>query len=140
MIKTQIFSNKFWGVSEFFQRVQVPYRRLKPELLASYKLVYREVCSEGSRTAKVCTDEQKLHKRHLVGDERPQQRKVRRIQNLLDVDAAGIGGRKKRLPGEVLKTTSWLYQEVSRGHSTMGNKRIIGIANTIPQQQQHRKD
>jgi hypothetical protein len=78
--------------------------------------------------------------RHLVGDERPRQRKVRRIQNLLDVDAAGIGGRKKRLPGEVLKTTSWLYQEVSRGHSTMGNKRIIGIANTIPQQQQHRKD
>jgi hypothetical protein len=95
---------------------------LKPELLASYKLVYREVCSEGSRTAKVCTDEQKLHKRHLVGDERPQQRKVRRIQNLLDVDAAGIGGRKKRLPGEVLKTTSWLYQEVSRGHSTCGKR------------------
>ncbi|CAM4029932.1 hypothetical protein FLBR109950_13730 [Flavobacterium branchiophilum] len=59
-----------------------------------------------------------MHKRHLVGDERPRQRKFRRIQNLLDVDAAGIDGRKKRLPGEVLATTSWLGQEVSRGHST----------------------
>jgi len=105
-------------VSEFFQRVQVPYERLKPESLAGGKVVYREVCTEGSQTAKVCTDEQKLHMRHLLGDKRPRQRKVRRIQNLLDVDAAGIDGRKKRLPGEVLATTSWLGQEVSRCHST----------------------
>ena len=58
----------------------------------------------------------------MIGDKRPQQRNVRRVQNLLDVDAAGIGGKKKRLPGEVFATTSWLCKEVSRSHSTWGNE------------------
>ena len=31
-------------------------------------------------------------------------------------------GKKKRLPGEVLTTTSWLAQSVSRGHSTCGKR------------------
>jgi hypothetical protein len=69
-------------VSKFFQRVQVPYRRLKPELLASYKLVYREICSEGSRTAKSGTDEQKCHKRQVKADKRPQQRNVQSLPKL----------------------------------------------------------
>ena len=99
-------------------------------------MVCREVCTEGSETTKVCTDEQKLHKRHLIGDKRPQQRKVQRIQNLLDVDAAGIDGREKRLPGEVFVTTSWLSKEVSRSHSTWGNELRIDTA----QDSQTRKD
>jgi hypothetical protein len=35
-------------------------RGVMPEALASGKLVYREVCSEGSQLAKVCTDGQVL--------------------------------------------------------------------------------
>lgn len=44
-----------------FQRVQVPYGRsgsCRIEPLASGKLVYREVCSEGSQPANPGTDEQ----------------------------------------------------------------------------------
>ncbi|PDS22126.1 hypothetical protein B0A77_14090, partial [Flavobacterium branchiophilum] len=70
---------------------------------------------------------------------RPQQRKVRRIQNLLDVDAAGIGGRKKRLPGEVLATTSWLGQEVSRGHSTCGKRGAKEMYRSHKQRRTERK-
>jgi hypothetical protein len=43
-------------------------------------------------------------------------------QNRISVDVAGIGGRKKLLPGEVSATTSWLSKEVSRSHSTWGNE------------------
>ena len=32
--------------------------------LASRKVVYREVCTKVSETARVCTDEQKLNTRH----------------------------------------------------------------------------
>jgi len=54
-------------------------------------VVYREVCTKGSETTKSGTDEQEVHKRHLKGDKRPQQRDVQRVPNLLDVDAPGIG-------------------------------------------------
>jgi len=47
-------------------------------------VVYREVCTEGSRTAKVCTDEQKVHKRHNNKDEYPQQYEVQNsVLNML---------------------------------------------------------
>ena len=69
-------------MSEFFQRVQVPYERLKPESLARGKLVYREVCSEGSQTAKSGTDEQKRHRRQVKADKRPQQRNVQSLPKL----------------------------------------------------------
>jgi hypothetical protein len=72
---------------------------LKPESLASGKVVYREVCTEGSQTAKSGTDEQKRHMRQVKADKRPQQRNVQRLPKLYIVDDAGIGGRKKRLPG-----------------------------------------
>ena len=72
---------KFFGVL-FFQRVQVPYRRLKPELLARGKVVYREVCTEGSQTAKSGTDEQKRHMRQVKADKRPQQRNVQSLPKL----------------------------------------------------------
>ena len=42
--------------------------------LASRKLVYREVWSEGSETAKLGTDEQKVHKRHGITGKRPHHR------------------------------------------------------------------
>ncbi len=42
-----------------FQRVEVPYTLgAFPEVLASGKLVWGDPSSEGSQTAKVCTDEQ----------------------------------------------------------------------------------
>ena len=41
---------------------------VNPEVLASRKVVYREVCTEGSETAKVGTDEQKLDMRHDKSD------------------------------------------------------------------------
>ena len=69
-------------MSEFFQRVQVPYERLKPESLASGKVVYREVCTEGSQTAKSGTDEQKRHMRQVKADKRPQQRNVQSLPKL----------------------------------------------------------
>ena len=48
----------------FFQRVKIPYARgsryltgqAVPEALVSRKVVYREVCTEGSETAKSGTD------------------------------------------------------------------------------------
>jgi hypothetical protein len=68
----------------FFQRVQVPYERLKPESLVRRKVVGCEARTEGSDTAKVCTDEQKLHKRHNNKDEYPQQYEVQNsVLNML---------------------------------------------------------
>lgn len=99
-------------------------------------MVYREVCTEGSETAKVCTDEQKVHRRLINGDKCPQQHEVRRVQNRFLVDVPGIGGRKELLPGEVFAITSWLSKEVSRSHSTWGNELRIGTA----QVSQTRKD
>jgi hypothetical protein len=104
LIKTEKYKFRIrkqtYGVL-FFQRVQVPYERLKPESLASRKVVDCEVGTEGSETAKACTDEQKVHRRLIDGDKCPQQHEVRRIQNRFSVDVPGIGGRKKVLPGEV---------------------------------------
>jgi len=42
-----------------YQRVQVPCRQVGISLLASDKVVNREVRTEGSQTAKAGTDEQK---------------------------------------------------------------------------------
>ena len=56
----------------------------KPESLVRRKVVYREVYTEGSMTAKVCTDEQKVHKRHSNKDEYPQQYEVQNsVLNML---------------------------------------------------------
>jgi hypothetical protein len=44
-----------------YQRVQVPCRQVGISLLASDKVVNREVRTEGSQTAKAGTDEQKRH-------------------------------------------------------------------------------
>ena len=81
-------------------------------------MVYRKVCTEGSGTAKSGTDEQnrakrahelhkkignianKRHKRLWNGDKQARHCNVH-LTNRFTVDAAGIGGRKMLLPGEV---------------------------------------
>jgi len=64
-------------------------------------VVYREVCTEGSETAKSGTDEQKRYMRLLYEDKQPHLCNVHNTGHIL-VDAAAIGGREKLLPGEVL--------------------------------------
>lgn len=74
-----------------FQRVKVPYgRELRPEPLASRKVVSGDRCTEGSETAKLGTDEQEQYMRPVNTDECPQQHDVLRLQNCLRVDAAEI--------------------------------------------------
>ena len=59
-------------------------RGVVPEALARRKLVKGDFGSEGSETAKVCTDEQKVHKRHNNKDEYPQQYEVQNsVLNML---------------------------------------------------------
>lgn len=47
-----------------------------PEALASRKVVGSDSCTEVSGTAKDCTDEQELHRRHKRWDECAQQHEV----------------------------------------------------------------
>ena len=63
-------------------------------------MVYRKVCTEGSGTAKSGTDEQERHMRLWNGDKQARHCNVH-VTNRFIVDAAGIGGRKMLLPGEV---------------------------------------
>ena len=79
-------------------------------------MVYREVCIEGSGTAKSGTDEQERHMRLLNEDKQAHHCNVHKYH--LEVDAAAIGGRKMLLPGEVSVTMSWYNREVSRRHSS----------------------
>ena len=58
--------------------------------LVSRKVVYREVCTEVSETASVCTDEQKLNRRHRWTDKVAQHTKVQSVQKFNDVDSAGV--------------------------------------------------
>jgi hypothetical protein len=91
--------------SIFIWRVKVPCSRGScPEELASCKVVYREVCTEESRTAKPGTDKQELHMRPVGSD------KAAHHVNVLNpfkgsltqpVDVAGIGGKIMPLPGEI---------------------------------------
>ncbi len=74
---------------------------VKPEALASRKGDSSDAVSEVSGTAKLCTDEQKLHKRHIAVDECAHQHKVRTELQQLYVDAAAIQRRLFILPGEV---------------------------------------
>jgi hypothetical protein len=65
-------------------------------------VVRGDPCTEGSGTAKSGTDKQERHMRLMNEDKQAHLCNVLRFQNHLLVDAAGIGGRKKLLPGEVL--------------------------------------
>ena len=69
-------------------------------------MVYREVSTEGSGTVKSGTDEQERHMRLLDGDKQAHLCNVHFTNHPL-VDAAGIGGRKKLLPGEISPSTCW---------------------------------
>ena len=77
-------------------------RRSCSEALASRKVVYREVSTEGSEPAKSGTDEQKRNKRHSCSGEQALLCDAQRLQKSNCVDSAGIGRREKLLPGEVL--------------------------------------
>ncbi len=57
------FEKVFRSVYNFPRGVSPLYAGLKPEVLASRKLVTGDGGSEGSETAKSGTDEQKLHTR-----------------------------------------------------------------------------
>jgi len=69
-------------------------------VLASRKLVAGDSSSEGSGTAKSGTDEQERHMRLCNEDKQTHHCNVH-LNNHYRVDAAGIGGRKMLLPGEV---------------------------------------
>jgi hypothetical protein len=80
------------------------------EALASGKVVYREVCTEGSQTAKSGTDEQKIRSLLVNGDviggifTRVSKHifvTPNEYQKGNYVDHAGIGRREKLLPGEI---------------------------------------
>ena len=66
-------------------------------------MVYREVYTEGSGTAKPGTDVQELHKRLSGRMSRHITAKSKILETVMTevVDAAGIGGKKMFLPGEV---------------------------------------
>ena len=85
------------------------------EALASRKVVYREVSTEGSEPAKSGTDEQKRHKRHIYSGKQPTACEPQREEKDIDVDVAVIGGRKKLLPGEVSahRSCAWRSQQRS---------------------------
>ena len=69
------------------------------ETLASRKVVYCEVSTEVSGTARVCTDEQEVHKRHNALDEIAQHIEVPRIRTVRYVDATGIDSKGICLTG-----------------------------------------
>jgi len=82
-------------------------------------VVESDFSTKGSETVKVGTDEQKVHKRLYKVGEQTHRCDAQRRQEIYTVDVSGIDGRKTLLPGEVFTTTSWLGEEVSRGHSTL---------------------
>ena len=85
-------------------------------------MVSREAYTEVSETANVCTDEQKLDKRHCRADKIAHHIEVLSVQKLCNVDSAGVNRRVFVLPREVFTTTRWLSEEVSRGHSSCANE------------------
>jgi hypothetical protein len=98
-------------------------RRWYSETLASRKVVYREVCTEGSETAKSGTDEQKLDMRHSKSDEVAQHTKVptQKVKYLL-CRFSRHQMKEKALTGGGLGIDSFsMSQEVSRGHSSYLN-------------------
>lgn len=73
--------------------------------LVSRKGDNSNVISEVSETTKVCTDEQKLYKRHSIVDKIAHHIKVRRVPKRYYVDAAVINQRLFILPGEIFPVT-----------------------------------
>ena len=87
-------------------------RGVVSEALVSRKVACCETYTEGSETTKSGSDEQKRHMRLLGEDKQAHHCNVPNLSHLI-VDVAGIGRRKKLLPGEVLEVTGLLFQEVS---------------------------
>jgi len=84
--------------------VKVPYTRGSfLEVLASRKVVYREVSTEGSETAKSGTDEQKRDMRHHCSGEQTLHCKAQRTQEEQRCRFRRHQMKEKHLPGEVLE-------------------------------------
>ncbi len=45
-----------------------------------------------------------------------------KLQIVQEIEQSRVEGRKMLLSGEILSTTSWLWQEVSRYHSSYGKR------------------
>ena len=86
-------------------------------MLVSCKVVYREVCTKGSRTTNVGTDEQKLHKRLIRAGKVAHDTNAYN-QQLLRVDVTVIDRKIMLLPGEISECSGNIYREVSRFHSS----------------------
>ena len=96
-------------------------RGLISEALASRKVVYREVCTEGSEPAKSGTDEQKRDRRPLCPGKQPIScnalsffRAFGYISQLLDEGKSSYRGRSPLI--------RVIYGEVSRGHISWCNE------------------
>jgi len=90
-----------------------------PEALASRKVVYREVCTEGSETANPGSNEQELNKRLFKTDEVAHHTNVQRIQQVLISRFSGYWGKECVLTWGGLGIDSFsMCQEVSRSHSS----------------------
>ena len=96
-------------------------------MLASRKVVCRKAGTEGSETAKVGTDEQKVHKRLHETDEQAHLCEVQRTQKVHAVDVPGISRRNMLLPGEILTFAAIQEKEVSRGHSNRANELALNV-------------
>jgi predicted kinase len=72
-----------------------------PETLASRKGDSSDAISEVSGTAKLCTDEQELHRRHIAVDEYAHQHEVRTELKAVICRCSSDTARLFILPGEV---------------------------------------
>ena len=98
-----------------------------PEALASRKVVYREVCTEGSETANPGSNEQELNKRLVKADEAAHHTDVQRIQQVLSSRFSGYWGKECALTPHQVRGRLWgglgidsfsMCQEVSRSQSS----------------------
>ena len=91
-------------------------RGVVPEALVSRKVVYREVCTEGSETAKSGTDEQKRDMRHCCSGK---QAHLCEAQNEREQPCRFRSDwmKEKAFTGGGLFAHEMSRREVSRGHS-----------------------
>ena len=87
--------------------------------LASRKMVWGDPYTEGSETAKVGTDEQEVHKRHISVGKQAHLCKAQRIQKAEVGRCTSDRQKEKALTGGDLGIDSVsMRQEVSRGYSS----------------------
>ena len=85
-------------------------------------MVYCEVCTEGSETAKSGTDEQERHMRHNYPGKQPQPCNAQRTQKGYLCRCRGNRRKEDALTGGDPGVSVTIFREVSRGHSSYGNE------------------